>query len=145
MAYSSEKLETILVVDDTPVILKVVVAILNNANFNVLEARGGEEAISVAANYPGKIALLLSDVQMPSMTGPELGETLKKLRPDLHVMLMSGLAGGSMLVLNYGWAFIEKPFLTGKLLEMVGVVLHSPDKSQGKNQYDTRLGSAKQE
>ena len=36
------------------------------------------------------------------MTGPELGENLKRSRPDLHVMLMSGLAGGSLLVLNYG-------------------------------------------
>src|SRR5579863_4750928 len=121
MARPLEKLETILVVDDTPMILKVVVAILKNANFNVLEARSGEQAIQVAADHIGKIDLLLSDVQMPSMTGPELGETLKKHRPDLHVMLMSGLAGGSMLVLNYGWAFIEKPFLASKLLEMINV------------------------
>ena len=138
MAKELEKLETILVVDDTPMVLEVVVAILNTANFNVLEAGSGEEAIYVAANHTGKISLLLSDVQMPSMNGPELGETLKKLRPDLRVMLMSGLPGGSMLVLNYGWAFIEKPFLMSRLLEMIDVVLHSPDKSQGKNQYDTR-------
>jgi len=145
VAQSSEKLETILVVDDTPMILKVVVAILNGANFNVLEARSGEEAIKVATDHIGKIDLLLSDVQMPSMTGPELGETLKKLRPDLHVMLMSGMAGGSMLVLNYGWAFIEKPFLTEKLLGMINVVLHSPNRSQGKNQYDTRKDTGKPE
>ena len=41
-----EKLETILVVDDTPIVLSVVVAILDNANFNVLEAKSGEEAIT---------------------------------------------------------------------------------------------------
>jgi two-component system cell cycle sensor histidine kinase/response regulator CckA len=145
MAQMLEKLETILVVDDTPMILHVVVAILKNANFNVLEARSGEQAIQVAADHIGKIDLLLSDVQMPSMTGPELGETLKKHRPDLHVMLMSGLAGGSMLVLNYGWAFIEKPFLASKLLEMINVVLRSPNRSQGKNQYDTRKDTNKQE
>ena len=84
------------------------------------------------------IDLLLSDVQMPSMSGPALGETLKKHRPDLHIMLMSGLPGGNLLVLNYGWAFIEKPFLMGKLLEMINAVLHSPDKSQGSRQYDKR-------
>ena len=133
-----EKLETILVVDDTPIVLSVVVAILDNANFNVLEAKSGEEAIKVAKNHPGKISLLLSDIQMPSMTGPELGETLKKLIPDLRIMLMSGFPGGNFLVLNFGWAFIEKPFLAAKLLEMIDVVLRSPDKSQGKNQYDTR-------
>ena len=145
MVKSSAMLETILVVDDTPLILTVVAAILNGAHFNVLQARSGEEAVTLSANYPGKIDLLLSDVQMPLMTGPELGETLKKSRPDLHVMLMSGLSGGSMLVLNYGWAFIEKPFLSGKLLEMVRVVLRSPNKSQGKNQYDTRKDAGSQE
>ena len=45
---------------------------------------------------------------------------------------------GSLLVLNYGWAFIEKPFVKDKLLQMVDVVLRSPDKSQGTKQYDTR-------
>jgi DNA-binding NtrC family response regulator len=133
-----EKLETILVVDDTPTILTVVTAILKNANFNVLEARSGAEAISVATNYNGEIHLLLSDIQMPLMNGPALGEVIKKQRPDLRVMLMSGMEGGNLLVLNYGWAFIEKPFLMDKLLQMINVVLHSPDKSQGSRQYDTR-------
>jgi two-component system, cell cycle sensor histidine kinase and response regulator CckA len=145
MARPLEKLETVLVVDDTPMILKVVVSTLNDANYNVLEARSGEEAIDVAANHPGVINLLLSDVQMPSMSGPELGQALKKLRPDLRIMLMSGLAGGSLLLLNYGWAFLEKPFLADKLLEMIDVVLHSPDKSQGENRYDTRKDAEKRE
>jgi len=126
------------VVDDTPAILTLVAEILNNANFNVLEARSGAEAIIVAMKYEGKIHLLLSDVQMGSMSGPELGETLKEQRPDLCVMLMSGMAGGNLLVLNYGWAYIEKPFVKDTLLQMVDLVLHSPDKSQGSKQYDTR-------
>jgi len=138
MCLSSGKLETILVVDDTPAILTLVAEILNNANFNVLEARSGAEAIIVAMKYEGKIHLLLSDVQMGSMSGPELGETLKEQRPDLCVMLMSGMAGGNLLVLNYGWAYIEKPFVKDTLLQMVDLVLHSPDKSQGSKQYDTR-------
>ena len=125
-------------VDDTPAILTLVAEVLNNANFNVLEARSGAAALSVAMKYEGKIHLLLSDIQMGSMSGPQLGETLKEQRPDLCVMLMSGMAGGSLLVLNYGWAFIEKPFVKDKLLQMVDVVLHSPDKSQGSKQYDTR-------
>jgi DNA-binding NtrC family response regulator len=94
--------------------------------------------MSVALNYDGKIHLLLSDIQMASLSGPELGENLKKQRPELRVMLMSAMKGGSMLVLNYGWAYIEKPFVKEKLLQMIDLVLHSPDKSQGSNQYDTR-------
>jgi DNA-binding NtrC family response regulator len=138
MSQSSGKLETILVVDDTPAILALVVAILQIADFNVLQARNGAEAMSVALNYDGKIHLLLSDIQMASLSGPELGENLKKQRPELRVMLMSAMKGGSMLVLNYGWAYIEKPFVKEKLLQMIDLVLHSPDKSQGSNQYDTR-------
>jgi hypothetical protein len=50
---------------------------------------------------------------------------------------MSGLPGGDLLVLNYGWAFIQKPFLVKKLVEMVSAVLDSPNRSQGSYGYDT--------
>jgi FixJ family two-component response regulator len=53
--------------------------------------------------------MLLSDVDMPEMSGPDLGETLKKSRPDLHVMLMSGSADGNLLVLNYGGPSFRSP------------------------------------
>jgi DNA-binding NtrC family response regulator len=131
-------LETILVVDDTETVLKTVVAILRASRFHVLQATNGSSAIKLATAYDGKIDLLLSDVKMPEMSGPELGEALMKSRPDLHVMFMSGYSGGDLLVLNYGWAFIEKPFVATRLVEMVKNVLHTPDKSQGNRQFDTR-------
>jgi hypothetical protein len=53
-------------------------------------------------------------------------------------MLMSGFPGGNLLVLNYGWSFIEKAFVTTKLLEMVNDVLHTPNKAQSTHEYDTR-------
>ncbi len=134
-------METILVVDDTGSVLKVVVAILEAARFHVLQADGGAKAVKMAADYAGTIDLLLSDIKMPDMSGPELGELLKKTRPEVRVMLMSGFSG-DLLVLNYGWAFIGKPFLTKKLLEMVTEVLHTPDKSQGSNQFDKRKDNA---
>jgi DNA-binding NtrC family response regulator len=124
---------------------ELVVGVLVDARFHVLQANNGEAALKLAHDYKGKIDLLLSDVQMPGMTGPDLGEALKKLRPDLHVMFMSGFKGGNLLVLNYGWAFIEKPFVPTKLLEMVDVVLHTPDKSQSGRQYDSRADAAKPE
>jgi DNA-binding NtrC family response regulator len=121
--------------------LKVVVAILEAASFHVLQADGGSKALRVATEYPGRIDLLLSDIKMPEMSGPELGELLKKTRPGVRVMLMSGFSG-DLLVLNYGWAFIGKPFLAKKLVEMVTEVLHTPDKSQGSNQFDKRKDNA---
>jgi DNA-binding NtrC family response regulator len=130
--------ETIFVVDDTDAVRDLVVHILESAKFKVLKASSGEDAMRVASAYPGKIDLLLSDIQMPGMSGPDLGVALKLLRPDLRVMLMSSFSGGALLVLNYGWAFIEKPFVAAKLVEMVEAVLSEPDKSQGSTQYDTR-------
>jgi len=129
-------LETILVVDDHEAVLNSVVTVLENANFVVLSANSGANALKVAANTNGRIDLLLSDVDMPHMSGPDLGEALKKTRPNIHVMLMSGGASGNLLVLNYGWAFIQKPFLAEKLVQMVTDVLHSPDRSQlGGQEY----------
>jgi DNA-binding NtrC family response regulator len=132
-------LETILVVDDDPAVLAVVVAILQAAHFRVLSTNTGAKALGLSAKTTGIIHLLLSDVDMPHMSGPELGEALKKTRPDIHVMLMSGGHSGNLLVLNYGWAFIAKPFVPGKLVRMVLEVLHSPDRSQaGGQEFDSR-------
>jgi two-component system cell cycle sensor histidine kinase/response regulator CckA len=132
-------LETILVVDDDPAVLKVVVAMLASAKFRILSAGSGAAALKVAAETPGKIDLLLSDVDMPGMSGPELGERLKETRPDMHVMLMSGGPGGNLLILNYGWVFVPKPFVAKKLIEMINHVLHSPNRSQsGGHSFDSR-------
>jgi two-component system cell cycle sensor histidine kinase/response regulator CckA len=132
-------LETILVVDDVDIVRKAVVAVLESANFNVLSANSGASAIKVAAATEGRIDLLLSDVDMPKMSGPDLGEILKKTRPSMHVMLMSGGIDGNLLVLNYGWAFIQKPFVAAKLVQMVNDVLHSPNRSQlGGQEFDSR-------
>jgi len=136
---SSKKLETILVVDDDPVVLAMVVLILQNANFRVLTASGAPRALELAAATSETIDLLLSDVDMPEMSGPALGEMSKKSRPDMHVMLMSGGANGNLLVLNYGWAYIQTPFVIVKLVKMVNDALHSPNRSQlGGHEFDTR-------
>ena len=121
---------TILVVDDDDLILKLVVKILSAAKFMVLSANSGQSALQIANTFEGGIDLLLSDVEMPEMTGLDLGATLQKARPDIHVMLMSGSTDGSLLALNYGWVFIQKPFDAAQLVKMVTEVLRTPDESQ---------------
>jgi DNA-binding NtrC family response regulator len=139
MASSSTKvLETILVVDDTESVLNLVVEILKAAHFHVLHANSGSGAVALAASYSSKIDLLLSDVRMPEMSSPQLGDVLKRTRPDIHVMFMSGHTGGDLLVLNYEWAFINKPFVPKQLVETVNSALHSSNKSQGNHKFDTR-------
>jgi two-component system, cell cycle sensor histidine kinase and response regulator CckA len=129
----AETLETILVVDDTDAVLKLIAAILEAANFHVLQANSAASAVKLAAAYAGKIDLLLSDVKMPEMSGPELGNALKKTRPDIHVMFMSGYSGGDLVVLNYAWALIDKPFPPKKLVEVVNVVLHALPNAWNRN------------
>jgi DNA-binding NtrC family response regulator len=132
-------LETILVVDDDEEVLGVVVAILKRSDFRVLSANSAPDALKLAEGTDGRIDLLLSDVDMAPMSGPDLGEALKKTRPDMHVMLMSGGAKGNLLVLNYGWAFMQKPFVAVKLVQMINDVLHSEDRSQlGGQEFDSR-------
>lgn len=132
-------LETLLVVDDEEEVRNVVVAILEHANFVVLSAANGLAAIKLAQETKGVINLLLSDVDMAQMSGPDLGELLKKTRPDMHVMLMSGGEKGNLLVLNYGWAYIQKPMVPTKLVQMITDVLHSPNRSQlGGQEFDSR-------
>ena len=138
-----EALATILVVDDTASVLKVVVAILKDANFRVLSADSGPAALKLAAGTNHDIHLLLSNVDMPDVSGPGLCETLKLARPEMHVMLMSGQQDGNLLVLNYGWAFIRKPFVATRLVEMVNDVLHSANRSQlGGEGFDSRNDTA---
>jgi len=132
-------LETILVVDNDEGVRSVVVAILEHANFRVLSANGAANAIKLSNETDGAIDLLLSDVDMPNISGPDLGELLKKTRPDMHVMLMSGGTNGNLLVLNYGWAYIQKPMVPVKLVQMVTEVLHSKNRSQlGGQEFDSR-------
>lgn len=130
-------LETILVVDSDEAVLTTVVTLLENANFRVLSAPSGDDAIKLAKKTPGEIHLLLSAVDLPNMVGPDLGNALKKTRPDIHVMLMSGQENGNLLVLNYGWAYIQKQRMALKLVEMVTSVLHAPDRSQLGDEFDS--------
>jgi two-component system, cell cycle sensor histidine kinase and response regulator CckA len=130
--------ETILVVEDHPVVLEAVRMILARVGFNVLTASNKAEAIRLEKATVGPIHLLLSDVMMPDTSGPAIAQLLKEHRPEMRVMLMSGYPGGDMLFLNYGWHFIEKPFLPAQLVARVNDLLHTAERSQGDAHFDTR-------
>lgn len=130
----SVKRETILVVDDNAAVLGLVVSVLEYSKFHVLSAGDGAKALELANETEGKIDLLLSDVDMPKMSGPDLGERLKKARPDMQVMLMARGADGSPRGLQSGWSFIEKPFMPTKLIQMVTNVLRPPARIQSRGE-----------
>jgi len=132
-------LETILVVDNDKAVRTTVVNILERANYHVLSADSADGALRLTEETDGTIDMLLCAVDMPQMSGPDLGERLKKTRRGMHVMLMAGGSTGNLLVLNYGWAYIQKALVPVKLVEMVTYVLSSRNRSQlGGQEFDSR-------
>jgi DNA-binding response OmpR family regulator len=69
--------------------------ILKNAGFTVLSASSPEEAMQISLDFAGTIHLLLTDVMMPRMSGPDLAKKLVKERTGLRVMMMTGYTGES--------------------------------------------------
>jgi len=134
----TKSLETILVVEDNPVVLKPVVMMLEHAGFHVLSASGAQEAMQIESEFAEKIHLLLSDVMMPGMPGPDLAKQLQRRRPQMRVVLMSGFTDGAVLLLNHGWHFIAKPFQANALLNRVNDALHSQTRAQETDRFDTR-------
>ena len=118
--------KNILVVDDDPALLESVRSFLGQ-DYNVLIAGSGKDALRQAKEFKSEIHLLLSDFQMEGMTGIELATQLTAARPEVKVLLMSGYPAG-MLILNEGWHFLPKPFVSSQLLALV-VGLVSPDKT----------------
>jgi CheY-like chemotaxis protein len=130
--------QTILVVEEHPLLLKLVKEILEDAHFTVLHANSAKKAIQIEAEFPGSIDLLLSDVMMQGMSGPDLAKKLKEQRPKMRIILMSAYPDGELLVLNYGWYFIHKSFMPKALVGRVKDVLRSKTREQSTDHFDTR-------
>ncbi len=118
--------ETILIVDDNASIRQLIVETLKPLGYNCLEAASGEDAISVIRKYSGKIHLLLTDVVMPGMSGRELAEKIRKERPDVKVIFMSGYTEDIIAhhgVLEKGINYISKPLTPVTLTKKIRIVL----------------------
>jgi CheY-like chemotaxis protein len=116
---------TVLLVDDEAAIRQILDSLLRDRGFRVLEADSAKRALDIAARHEGEIHLLLSDVQMPQMTGAELAAALTCARPDIRVILMSGYSE-SALLLNNGWVFLQKPFQPLEILSLIRELLAQP-------------------
>jgi PAS domain S-box-containing protein len=117
--------ETVLVVEDDDQVRAVVLSILRRAGYVLLEANSAAQAFSIAEQHP-KIQLLLTDVVMPGLSGPELARQLKAKRPRLRVLCMSGYTDDAALqhgILDAEMAFIHKPLTPDVLLRRVREVL----------------------
>ncbi|MBN1567950.1 MAG: PAS domain S-box protein [Acidobacteria bacterium] len=105
--------ETILVAEDEVAVRALALRILQDRGYHAIEAADGIEALCMAQEYAGDIHLVLTDVIMPGMSGKELVSKIKKTRPGVKALYISGYTDNAIVrhgVLDPGVAFLQKPF-----------------------------------
>jgi len=118
--------ETIMVVDDEPSILSLILDVLQPLGYQLIGASSGEEALKAGNTFKGSVGLLLTDVILPGMHGKELADALRARRPKMKVIFMSGYADNAIVhqgILDPGIAFLQKPMTPGMLARKVRDVL----------------------
>ncbi|HEY2012266.1 MAG TPA: response regulator, partial [Bryobacteraceae bacterium] len=121
--------ETVLVVEDHPVVRRLALSMLTKHGYHTLEAADGDEALLLAERHGGEIDLLVTDVIMPRMTGRELASRLATRWPRIKVLYMSGYSAdviGREGILDPGVAYLRKPFTANELSAKVRDVLGLP-------------------
>jgi CheY-like chemotaxis protein len=118
---------TILIVDDEAAVRHVVQRLLERAGYAVLSAANGEEALALAGQHEGQIDLLITDIVLPGLPGPEIAAQIAETRADIKVLYSSGYPGDEITRrgLDPGAAFVEKPFAPATFLQAVSDLLHT--------------------
>jgi CheY-like chemotaxis protein len=114
--------ETILLVEDEPSIRELVRKVLARYGYDVLEALDVQHALEIAECHPTEIHLLLSDIVMPELSGPDLAQRVVRYRRDVRVLYMSGFASrveNGVGLLSAGVSLLEKPFTPERLVATV--------------------------
>jgi PAS domain S-box-containing protein len=118
--------ETILLVEDNEMVRTLTCEILKRQGYTVVEARHGADALDLARRYHGPIHLLLTDVVMPEMSGPELVARLAPMRPQMKIIYMSGYTADAIDhqgMLDEGIEFLPKPIGLDTLVRKLRDVL----------------------
>ncbi|MFH2129595.1 MAG: PAS domain S-box protein [bacterium] len=128
--------ETVMVVEDEPMVRALACETLKAHGYTVIEAESPKRGLQLASEFEGPIQLLLTDVIMPDMNGREFHEKLAARRPDTKVLYMSGYTDNVIAhhgVLEEGIHFLQKPFTVHDLTHKVRRVLDmsSPEPSSG--------------
>jgi len=124
--------ETILLVEDEEGVRDLARRILELKGYKVITASNPTEAAQVCERYEGPIHLLLTDVVMPTMSGPQLAEHVAFLRPGLRVLYISGYTDNAIVphgILEEGVQFLQKPFTRDSLTRKVREVLDAPQQT----------------
>jgi CheY-like chemotaxis protein len=121
--------ETVLLVEDEAAVRGLVREILASAGYVILEAASGAEALQRSRDHDGPIQLMMTDVVMPGMSGPELANQITSTRPGLRILFTSGYTNddlGPHGVLGPGRAFMQKPLTPDDLAARVREILDRP-------------------
>jgi signal transduction histidine kinase len=121
--------ETVLVVEDEETVRRLTSHILRRHGYDVIEASNGGEALLACERHVVPIPLVITDVVMPGMSGPELAARLKKLHPEMKALYTSGYADAAVVEhgLREGMtSFLQKPFTAGELTRKVRDMLDDP-------------------
>ncbi len=121
---------TILLVEDDEALRELATRILRQHGYTVLPASGGAEAELLCRRFEGTIHLLLSDVVMPGMSGAKLARRLRRQRPDIRVLFISGYTDNAILqhgILKSTTAFLQKPFTANSLADKVANILEAQE------------------
>jgi len=127
---SAQGMQTVLVVDDEPSILKLVSTMLEAKGYRVLAAGNGEQALHIFAENP-EIDLLLTDVAAPGMSGPMIADQIAAQQPGIKVLFMTGYDGTQVVqryVVERGCSLIVKPFTLNKLITKISAMLEDGTK-----------------
>jgi PAS domain S-box-containing protein len=123
--------ETLLLVDDEAAVRESTAELLESLGYSVLTAEDGSFALELAAKYPRKIHAVIADVVMPRLSGPSLVEELKKTRPDICCLFISGYGeDGHRALLADGAVLVEKPFDLMALAHALRDLLDTPERKQ---------------
>jgi DNA-binding response OmpR family regulator len=129
----SPDLETILLVEDEFIIRLEIHHLLSQAGYQVLEAGSSSEALRLAEQYSGAVDLLLTDIGLPDLIGPELAKILTRWYPKLKTVYMSGYPSNMLVqdgVLDEGTELLSKPLQFEVLLHKVRAVLDNNNAPQ---------------
>lgn len=128
-ANSTVDSKNVLVIDDNLAVLTVVGCMLESGGYNVLLASTAETALRLVARESLAIDLAVVDIVMPDVSGPDLVERMRVVRPDMKVLFMSGFVDAEVVrvkALDQGMQFLPKPFTSDGLLESVERALLNP-------------------
>lgn len=118
----------VLVVDDEPIMRKLAVNVMQNSGYQVLVAKSGKLALELFKQYQPDITLVLLDILMPELSGYETFMEMKKIQPNVRVLLVSGIKNDETIdaILNQGAkGFVEKPYTFPQLSQAAYKAIYS--------------------